>query len=307
MLEVKNLTKYFDEFLAVDNVSFSARKGDIIGFLGPNGAGKSTTMRIAAGYYVPNSGDVTLNDISITSNPEGFKAMIGYMPENNPLFTEMTVIEHIKFIESVRNTKVDKSKVQDYINKFGLHEKLHKKVGELSKGYRQRLGMLLALMHDPFLLILDEPNEGLDPNQREEIRNLIKELSKEKIIIISTHVLQEVESICNKVVIINKGKIQQEGNIDDLRKLRDNKTIHRVSISNAADFASKLKEFGEIPSKNLSDGVIEYTVSTSDEAKFIDEFNKALKKESWKLHELKSERLTIADLFKELTTDETKN
>lgn len=303
MFQVKNVTKYFDDVLAVDNISFSAKTGDIIGFLGPNGAGKSTTMRIIAGYFVPNSGDVILKDVSIIQNPEEFKEQIGYMPENNPLFLDMTVVEQIRFVKSIRKSKFNSKKVDEYLKRFGLEDKLYKKIGELSKGYRQRLGMLIALIHDPYLLILDEPNEGLDPNQREEIRSLIRELAKEKIIIISTHVLQEVESICNKVVIISQGRVQQEGNIEDLRLLRNNQTIHTIKLSDKGDFEEKFKSYGEIRSKK-EDDKYEFVIAVKEDQAFIDEFNKYIKASKAKLFEFRSEKLSIADLFKELTTNE---
>lgn len=304
MLEIQNVTKYFGDYLAVDNVSFSAKVGDIIGFLGPNGAGKSTTMRIISGYFVPNNGDVKLDGISVTENPEEFKSKIGYMPENNPLFSDMTIIEHIRFVKSVRKDSIDDKLIAEYIKKFHLEERLGQKISELSKGYRQRVGMLLALVHNPQVLILDEPNEGLDPNQREEIRTLLKELSKNKIIIISTHVLQEVESICNKVVIINKGKIQQEGNIDDLRKLRNNQIVFKIKMSTDKGFKDSFKSHGNIESKEVGNNLSEYTITTHDDKTFIEEFNQSFRKSNWKLHELKSEVLSIGDLFKELTTDE---
>lgn len=208
-LEVKQLTKFYNHQKALNQISFLARSGQILGFLGPNGAGKSTTMKIASGYLLPDEGDVLIHGISVIEDPKAISKMIGYLPENNPLYLHMYVREFLGFMASLYHLKSSsaKNQITEIIDRCGLGAEQHKKIGQLSKGYRQRVGLAKALVHDPEVIILDEPTTGLDPNQLVEIRKLIKEVSKDKTLILSTHIMQEVEAICDKVVIINKGEI----------------------------------------------------------------------------------------------------
>lgn len=218
-LIVQNLTKIYAQQKALDQVSFEAEKGQVLGFLGPNGAGKSTTMKIATGFLLPDEGDVLINGISVMKSPQAVSKLIGYLPEHNPLYLDMYVREFLGFIAGLYGIKGQKAKsrIDELIPLCGLEVEAHKKIHQLSKGYRQRVGLAKALIHDPEVIILDEPTTGLDPNQLVEIRALIKKISKEKTLILSTHIMQEVEAICEKVVIINRGKIVASDLLSNLK------------------------------------------------------------------------------------------
>lgn len=218
-LEVKELTKSYKDQKVLDRINFQANSGQILGFLGPNGAGKSTTMKVASGYLLPDEGDVVINGISVLEHPKTVSKMIGYLPEHNPLYPDMYVKEFLRFIASLYrlNSPSTKQQIAAIIERCGLEAEQHKKIGQLSKGYRQRVGLAKALVHDPQVIILDEPTTGLDPNQLVEIRKLIKEISKEKTLVLSTHIMQEVEAICEKVVIINKGEIVAQDLLQNLK------------------------------------------------------------------------------------------
>ncbi|MFY7963563.1 MAG: ATP-binding cassette domain-containing protein [Chitinophagaceae bacterium] len=206
-IEVAGLTKLYGTQKAVDNISFNINKGEIVGFLGPNGAGKSTTMKILTGYLQQDSGTAKVCGIDVKENTIEAKRKIGYLPEANPLYYEMYVKEYLSFIAGVHSIKNEQSEIKNVIDLVGLQLEQKKKVGQLSKGYKQRVGLAAALIHQPEVLILDEPTTGLDPNQIIEIRNVIKEQGKNKTVLFSSHILQEVEAICNRVIIINRGNI----------------------------------------------------------------------------------------------------
>ena len=214
-LEVKQLTKRYKNQKALDAISFKAQSGQVLGFLGPNGAGKSTTMKIASGYLLPDEGDVVINGVSVVEQPKAVSKMIGYLPEHNPLYLDMYVREYLLFNAGIY--KIPKNEVENVIEKTGLFSEANKKIGQLSKGYRQRVGLACALLHDPQVLILDEPTTGLDPNQLIEIRSLIKNVGKEKTVLLSTHIMQEVEAICDRVIIINKGEIVLDKKMEALK------------------------------------------------------------------------------------------
>lgn len=207
MISLQNITKKFGNKIAVDNISFEVKEGEVIGFLGPNGAGKTTTMRIITGFFEADNGKVLLNFGHHDQSPQKIEArnQIGYLPEGNPVYPEMKVKEYLEFIEKVKTNQ--KSQLTDIINECGVSEVINQPIGELSRGYKQRVGLAAALLSDPKILILDEPTSGLDPNQQEEMYALLKKLAKEKTIILSTHILPEVEKVCSRVIIINKGKI----------------------------------------------------------------------------------------------------
>ncbi|PIP54125.1 MAG: gliding motility-associated ABC transporter ATP-binding subunit GldA [Bacteroidetes bacterium CG23_combo_of_CG06-09_8_20_14_all_32_9] len=219
-ISVKSITKLYGNQKALDNVSFEISSGEIFGFLGPNGAGKSTMMRIITGFISPSSGKVLVNNLDILEKNIAVKKQIGYLPENNPLYLDMYVREYLYFIARLYNLrrKDAKSRTEEIITKTGLSSEQKKKIGELSKGYRQRVGLAQALIHNPSVLILDEPTSGLDPNQTIEIRNLITEVGKQKTVLLSTHIMQEVEAICDRVIIINNGKIVADNKKEDLQK-----------------------------------------------------------------------------------------
>ena len=215
-IKVTSVSKYYTTQKALDNVSFSADKGQIIGFLGPNGAGKSTMMKILTGFIKPNSGEVFVNEIDVIQNSIEAQKTIGYLPEHNPLYKDMYVREYLQFQASI--FKVDKNQIEECISKVGLEAETHKKIHQLSKGYQQRVGLAAAILHNPSVLILDEPTTGLDPNQLVEIRELIKELGKEKTVLFSTHIMQEVEAVCDRVIIIKKGEILVDKKLSDLKE-----------------------------------------------------------------------------------------
>ena len=221
---LKNISKKYGSQLALDDVSFKVKKGEILGFIGPNGAGKSTTMKIITGYIPPTEGVVQINGMDAVEHSLEIQKITGYLPESNPLYTDMYVREYLSYIAGIYGLrKMANSLLADIIERTGLAPESHKQIRALSKGYRQRVGLAQALIHDPEILILDEPTSGLDPNQIVEIRNLISELGKEKTVMLSTHIMQEVEAICDRVIIINKGRIVADEFLDDKadRKLED--------------------------------------------------------------------------------------
>ncbi len=212
---VENITKTYGNQKALDGVSFSINSGEIVGFLGPNGAGKSTMMKIITTYINPTDGVVIVNGHQVDTEPLLVKQSVGYLPEHNPLYLDMYVKEYIQFNAAIH--KVSKTRIQEVIEQVGLTPEAHKKIGQLSKGYRQRVGIATALLHDPEVLILDEPTTGLDPNQLVEIRDLIKEIGKTKTVLFSTHIMQEVEAVCDRVIIINKGKLIVDKKLNELK------------------------------------------------------------------------------------------
>ena len=217
-IELSKLTKKYGEQVAVNAISLEVKKGQILGFLGPNGAGKSTTMKMITGYLVPDGGSVLVCGLEVGSNPLAIKRKIGYLPESNPLYHEMYVKEYLEFIGNIHKIPNGKSQIQNCIQLVGLKPEQHKRIGQLSKGYKQRVGLAAAILHDPEVLILDEPTGGLDPNQLVEIRALIKELGKEKTVILSTHIMQEVEAMCDRVAIINKGNLVADDTLENLKR-----------------------------------------------------------------------------------------
>ena len=215
-ITVNNLTKNYGTQKAVDDISFTVNKGEIVGFLGPNGAGKSTTMKIITGYLPASTGSATVCGIPVIENSNETKKKIGYLPEANPLYFDMYVREYLDFVTNIHTVKNKKEKIEEVIKTVGLTVEANKKIGQLSKGYKQRVGLAAALIHDPEVLILDEPTSGLDPNQIVEIRDLIKKLGENKTVLFSSHILQEVQAICDRVIIINKGKIVADDLLDNL-------------------------------------------------------------------------------------------
>lgn len=215
-IRVSEISKRFGDQLALNQISFSIEKGEVVGFLGPNGAGKSTLMKILTTYYRPDTGTASVNGYDVVEDPQAAQRSMGYLPEHNPLYLDLYVREYLQFCSRV--FKVDKSRIASVIEQTGLQPEAHKKIGQLSKGYRQRVGLAAALLHDPEVLILDEPTTGLDPNQLMEIRKLIREIAKDKTILLSTHIMKEVEAVCDRVLIINKGNLVADTTMEELRK-----------------------------------------------------------------------------------------
>ena len=232
LIEVDQLCKNYGAQKAVHQVSFSLNKGEIVGFLGPNGAGKSTTMKMITCFLKPDSGIIKIDGLAINDYPIECKRKIGYLPEANPLYLDMFVKEYLHFIAGVHNIQHPSASVYQVIQKVGLQIEQHKKIGQLSKGYKQRVGLAAALIHQPEVLILDEPTTGLDPNQIIEIRNLIKEEGSNKAILFSSHILQEVEAICNRVIIIHKGQIVADDRLDNLKANQSLEVVFRSLTTN---------------------------------------------------------------------------
>ena len=218
-IEVRNITKVFGEQKALDNVSFDINNGEIVGFLGPNGAGKSTLMKIITGYIPATEGEVLINGMNILENPIEIRKRLGYLPEQNPLYFDMYIVEYLEFVAGIYGIKNKKARIDEIVSLTGLEPEINKKIGTLSKGYKQRVGLAQAIIHDPDVLILDEPTSGLDPNQIIEIRNLIKNLGKEKTVILSTHIMQEVEAICDRILLIKKGVLLANDKAEDFAHL----------------------------------------------------------------------------------------
>ncbi len=229
MIEIKNITKTFGSQYALDHVSFKVDKGEIVGLLGPNGAGKSTLMKIITCFIPPSDGDVTVCGHSIYDDPLDVRRHIGYLPELNPLYPDMYVREYLRFAAGLSGVKNRARRADEMIELTGLTPEAHKKIGQLSKGYRQRVGLAQALIHDPEVLILDEPTTGLDPNQLEFIRSLIRNTGKEKVVLLSTHIMQEVEAMCTRAVIINRGRIVADESMNDLNAKKLTEQFHKLT------------------------------------------------------------------------------
>ena len=238
-IEIKEVTKLYGTQKALDQVSFSIDRGEIVGLLGPNGAGKSTLMKIITSFITPDSGTVFINGTDVLEDELETRKHIGYLPENNPLYTDMYVREYLAFVLKVYKTSFDVNKrVEEMIELTGLTSESHKKIGALSKGYRQRVGLAQALIHDPEILILDEPSSGLDPNQLVDIRNIISELGKEKTVILSTHIMQEVEAVCDRVVIIHKGKVVADDQTANLWKITGTGNYYEVEFKETLEIST---------------------------------------------------------------------
>lgn len=232
-INIQNVTKVFGKQKALDDVSFEIKSGEIIGFLGPNGAGKTTLMKIITGFIPPTEGDVFVNSLNVMQEPMAVRKIIGYLPEQNPLYQDMYIVEFLNFTAGIYKIKNRVERIEEVIALTGLEPEINKKIGALSKGYKQRVGLAQAIIHDPQVLILDEPTSGLDPNQIIEIRNLIKKLGKEKTVLLSTHIMQEVEAICDRIVIINKGQIVA----DD-----DKKAVHKMAKTKIGTLLIEFKD-----------------------------------------------------------------
>ena len=294
---IKNITKTYEEQTALDNISFSIKKGEIVGFLGPNGAGKSTLMKILTTYIQPSVGEVFVNDINVNIDPSGVKRSIGYLPEHNPLYLEMFVREYLDF--SGRLYNVTKDRIEEVIKLTGLSPESNKKIHQLSKGYRQRVGLAAALLHDPEVLILDEPTTGLDPNQILEIRELIQEISKEKTIFLSTHILQEVEALCDRVIIINKGNIVADKSLKEM--MENTEQIIEVEFDYRVEEAFLLKLKNAVKVENKAGFVYQITFDTSVDMRPL-VFDFAHDNEL-KILQLSRKNKNLESLFIELTND----
>ncbi len=300
MVEVKNLTKYYGNVLAVDNVSFRIEKGEVIGFLGPNGAGKTTTLRIITGFIPQTSGEVYVNGIPVSEENPETKEFIGYLPENNPLYENLLAKEYLGFIADVRGVENKEERIDYVAEKCGITDVLNRFIGELSKGYRQRVGLAAALLHDPEVLILDEPTSGLDPNQVVEIRNLIRELEKDKTVIISTHILQEVEALSTRVIIIHRGRIVADDRIENLSGMVEGKELLSVKIKKSKK--DPLKVFSDLGNVGIiKEDAQEIELSIESAGDIREEVFKQCVDNGMVLLEMSRRKRSLEEIFRELT------
>ncbi|MGN0737194.1 ABC transporter ATP-binding protein [Treponema porcinum] len=304
MIEVSNVSRVFGTFRAVNDVSFSIPTGQIVGLLGPNGAGKTTTMRMITGFLKPTSGTIKIDGTDITENPVESKRKIGYMPESAPLYGDMIVDDYLRYIARMQQQD-ENVKVPLLCKECGLEEVMHKNIGELSRGYRQRVGLAHALMNDPEILILDEPTSGLDPNQVEDVRALIKEIGKTRTVIISTHILSEVEMLCSRVIIISGGKLVADSPTDQLRTRYGNAAVVRVNANaTEAQLSESLKGIEGIQSLSFEKAETGATalIAIQGDLEIRPAVAKAVLSSGYDLYELSLQRNSLEDVFHILTT-----
>ncbi|MBI3143387.1 MAG: ATP-binding cassette domain-containing protein [Bacteroidetes bacterium] len=307
-ITVENLSKHYGTQKAVDQISFKVNTGEILGFLGPNGAGKTTTMKILTCFIKPSGGNAWVDGVSVLDNPNEVKRKIGYLPEHNPLYLDMPVYDYLSFAAALQG--VPTGKIPDAVKKMisvcGLNSEKHKDIAELSKGYRQRVGLAQALIHDPKILILDEPTTGLDPNQQAEIRTLIRNIGKEKTVIFSTHILPEVEATCDRVMIIHQGKLKEEGTTADIKRKTQGKELLTVTIEDAPDSNRLWKELQSIDTVEMVDVHKErpcsFTVQSKQGASSKREIYGFCKEKGYVLTELHQQETSLEDVFRLLTT-----
>ncbi|MGN6196028.1 MAG: gliding motility-associated ABC transporter ATP-binding subunit GldA [Ginsengibacter sp.] len=298
-ISVSNLTKIYGEQKAVNDISFAIGNNEIVGFLGPNGAGKSTTMKIVTGYITADSGNAVVNGINVNADPLEAKKQIGYLPEGNPLYYEMYVREYLQFIAGIHDLKTAvKKRIEEVIDLTGLRPESNKKIGQLSKGYKQRVGLAAALIHDPKVLILDEPTTGLDPNQIIEIRQLIKDLGKNKTVLFSSHILQEVESICDRIIIINKGNIVADDTLVNLQSANKNSHVVLVEFYRNVD-SELLKNLPGID--NIEQNQNQYFIQTSDPEKVKKLLLEFSLKNNLDILSLQTKSQSLEEVFRNLT------
>ncbi|MBF96330.1 MAG: putative ABC transporter ATP-binding protein YxlF [Alphaproteobacteria bacterium MarineAlpha9_Bin4] len=306
MIKIKSLCKSFGSFSAVNNITFDLNKGDILGFLGPNGAGKTTTMRMLTGFLKPSSGDVIINNRNMKDNPEICKSFIGYVPEGAPLYEEMTAIDFLKFtakIRKIRKENLEKT-LENVINLLNLKKILFKKIDTLSKGFKRRVGLAQAIIHNPEILILDEPTDGLDPNQKNEVRSLIRKLGKEKAIIISTHILEEVNAICNRAMIISDGRLLLDDKPNEiLKKSTSYKSIY-IAIEEKNSFDLKNEILNKKISKDVSVRNNQCVIKTNNSKSVKSNLDEFIKKNKFTLKHYSIGKGSLEEVFRRLTSDE---
>ncbi|HET7249041.1 MAG TPA: ATP-binding cassette domain-containing protein [Gemmatimonadales bacterium] len=306
LLQLQDVAKRFDGITAVDQVSFTVDRGQVVGFLGPNGAGKSTTMRMITQFLDPDAGTIHFDGVPVANDPRGVKRRIGYLPENNPLYGEMLVSDYLDFIADLRQLSgTGKARaIDEAVHATGLDAVFYRPIGDLSKGFRQRTGLAQAILHRPELLVLDEPTEGLDPNQRLEIRHLIADLGKERTVLLSTHVLSEVRQSCSRLLIINKGRIVADGAVDTLVQRAEGGRQVRVE----AKGDRVLERLGAVPGvarvqPDVGTAGVRAVVTVSGETDVRPAIFELAKREGWTLYELHEEQGNLEELFRQLTTE----
>ncbi len=298
-ISVTNLSKHYGAQKAVNNISFTINKGEIVGFLGPNGAGKSTTMKMITGYLAADAGEIMVCDMRANESNTQTKKKIGYLPEANPLYFDMYVREYLAFIAGVHEIKEVKKTIEEVIATLGLTPEAHKKIGQLSKGYKQRVGLAAALVHNPEVLILDEPTSGLDPNQIVEIRNVIKALAKEKTILFSSHIMQEVEAICDRVIIINKGNIVADDQLGNLQKINGTQQLVTVEFKEKVEIEI-LKALPDV-NKIVSNAAASFSIECKDAEAVKKQLLQLSIEKNLNIVSLQSEEQSLENVFRKLT------
>jgi ABC-2 type transport system ATP-binding protein len=310
MIHVENLSKYFGPTCAVNQITMDIQKGEVLGLLGPNGAGKTTTLRMLTGFIRPTSGYIRVKDYALEDKPLEVKKLIGYLPESAPLYQDMLTYDYLRYIADIRGLDQEKklSRLHQLADDCGLNEVMHKSIGELSKGYRQRVGLAQAMMSDPEILILDEPTSGLDPNQIVEIREIIRKIGKEKTVILSTHILSEAEATCDRIMIIKEGKIVADDSTLHLKQAAMDEGLIDITLKNAAfpEAASELEAIDGVKTVIMtgeSDGTIriKLTCRTSDD--LMERIYQKIKQTDWMLLEFHQETQTLESIFRELTKE----
>jgi ABC-2 type transport system ATP-binding protein len=310
MIQVENLTKYYHTLCAVDQINFDIQKGEILGLLGPNGAGKTTTLRMLTGYLQPSSGNIHVKGLSIDKHILEIKKILGYLPESAPLYHDMLVFDYLNYVAAIRKINSDQklARIRRLADLCGINEVMHQPIGELSKGYKQRVGLAHAMMNDPEVLVLDEPTSGLDPNQIVEIRKIIKEIGKEKTIILSTHILSEAEATCDRIVIISQGKIVADGSTENLKRSAGGKNIMHLSLQNA-DFETVQKSLASIKGIEhvscLSEtpGALNVRLSYLSTGDLRPDVYRKIKKTDWILLDFHQETQSLENIFRQLTKE----
>lgn len=309
IVTVTNLKKHFGAIKAVDDISFQVQKGEVLGFLGPNGAGKSTTMKMLTCFLSPDSGTASLLGHDIIKSPEMVRKSLGYLPENAPAYEDMTVYDFLDFISAIRGfSNIDKktriSKVTELVS---IENVLYQSIGTLSKGFKRRVCLAQALIHDPDILILDEPTDGLDPNQKFEVRQLIRKMSKEKVIILSTHILEEVDEVCTRAIIISNGKIVADGTPKSLRdRSRYSGVIHldlnKNDAASAFDFFKSLSEIDHVDQSSLSDDLIQLDLFPKNKTQLVNQVAHICDEKRWNIYKISVNPGNFSEVFRDITT-----
>jgi ABC-2 type transport system ATP-binding protein len=310
MIHVENLTKYYGSLCAVDQINLDIPKGEILGLLGPNGAGKTTTLRMLTGFIRPSSGNISVKEYNIENHSLEIRKLLGYLPESAPLYHDMLVYDYLDYVADIREVGKKKkvSRIREMAELCGLNEVMHKPVAELSKGYKQRVGLAHAMMNDPEILVFDEPTSGLDPNQIIEIREIIRKIGKEKTIILSTHILSEAEATCDRVVIINQGKIVADGHMEDLKQSAGGDYSIHLALRNA-DMEGVQKELGSmtgvvgISPVEGDGGILRVKISCRSTDDLRIQVYERIKATNWILLEFYQETQSLENIFQKLTLE----
>jgi|TARA_B110000116_G_scaffold269345_1_gene285122 ABC-2 type transport system ATP-binding protein len=307
MISIRGVTKHFGDLTAVDNLDLEVGRGEIVGFLGPNGAGKTTTMRMLTGVLEPDQGGVYYDGKLISEDLNSAKRKVGYLPESNPLYTDMLVVEYLEYATSLRemSKKDARSGISDAVDETGISEVFYRPISELSKGYRQRVGLAAAILHRPEILVLDEPAEGLDPNQRVDIRNLVSNLGQERTVILSSHVMQEVEATCKRILIINRGKLIADGSVSDLIQAGKGRSEYTVEVAGDR-VVEKLSVLPGVDAHDVEEvnGRTRMSLSVLGDEELRPVIFELAQNENWILWELHKNQISLERLFRELTDEE---